>query len=954
MKRFICIAYLISINLIYGQDLERNINLVEGKLANGMKYYLLKNEKPKQKATMRLVVEAGSLQETDSQQGIAHFLEHMAFNGTKKYEKNEIVKYMESIGMNFGGDINAHTSFGETIYKLEVPTKDKEKYREAINILNEWAFNITFDEKDINEEKSIIEEEWRTSRGLSHRMFEFKKKYLFGDSIYAKRLPIGKVDIFNKFKKEDFLSYYNTWYRAENMSIVIVGDFNKEETEKYLNEIFVQNKEAVAKEVKEPVKKGFFAKIKDFIKGLFGKKEEVKEETEKEYVVENLAKGIDIFRDKELTANEFEMISHGKAVPGDSEESFKEYLTDVLVTTIINNRYKEIISSQIVNYKSAGLLFGDLTESQMYYIFRGELKENNVEKGIEEVLTVLEKIYKNGFNDREIKLEIRRLKMIYSDYAKNKSSITNANYAKQITREILNGDTFTDVDYEYELFNKIIKEISKEDLNEKMREILEKRYDTFLLYLMENEKNGKITKEQVEKIIENVTGKEYKISEATEGKEFNLDVDLEEKEITSKKKLDNDITEIVLENGIKAYYKKTDFDKDSIIIEGISRGGTSLVADSDYYSARYANSLVNSSGLKGMTPVEKQRFFKDKTISFNSSMGGQGEEIRMSTNKEWSELAFQLLYTSITEPEIDEVIFKRTIENAKEHIRSRKNSPKAHLYDKINELTYDNHPRKKPTTLKDLESVTMENSLKQFKERFASGDEFKFFIVGSIDEDKLESQLRKYLGNLPKVTKKEEGKDIGLRLAKGIKKAKVVKGRDEKAVVSLAFPFIDEYNQDNSILYKRFSDVLNILLIEDVREKLGGVYSIRSSASYYPFSRGQNQLRISFTTKPEKTDEVIKEVFKVIKKVQDGKFTKKEINSIVRSYRSQFEDAIKENPYWSGYMKSSIMYGIDREKTLPKNIKKVTTKKNIQDMANKSVDFNNYIEVILEPEKKKK
>ncbi|MGL5428329.1 MAG: M16 family metallopeptidase, partial [Cetobacterium sp.] len=439
------------------KNLTPSENLISGKLDNGLEYYILKNSKPENRASLNLVVKAGSLLEEENQQGLAHFLEHMAFNGTTKYQKNELVQYLQSLGLSFGGDLNAYTSFSETVYKLQVPTSEND-LAIGLDVLKEWASEITLDSKDVENEKKIIIEEWRLRQGISQRVGDLQKKILYGDSWYSKRFPIGFPETINNATDKILRDYYEKWYQPQNMAVVAVGDFNPSTIEKLISENF------------KGLKNKTIAEKKDFKISL------AKEDS------------ITIFTDPELTTTNLNIMWKENTTSINNEEAFKKGLEKILFNSILNTRFSILSKDKNSPFIYSSIYDFSLNNETGLYVVSSLIRENNTEETISTIVNNLKDISINGVSKAELESEKINLINNLKTLVNNKESIKNDTYMSSIIDYILNDNTFLTLDEEYALTLKLIKDISIDNLKTLSQNILSLNYDV-LITSRENMKN---------------------------------------------------------------------------------------------------------------------------------------------------------------------------------------------------------------------------------------------------------------------------------------------------------------------------------------------------------------------------------------------------------------------------------------------------------------------------------
>ena len=909
---FTILLFILSIT-VFSKPLENSPNLVTGKLPNGITYYIYKNKKPEEKAELNLVVKAGSLYEEEQEQGLAHFLEHMAFNGTTKYEKNDMIKYLQSLGLNFGGDLNAYTSFDRTVYKLQVPSATTEDIEKGVEVLREWATEVTLAPDQVENEKKVIIEEWRLRQGLSQRLGDIHKKAIFGNSRYFDRFPIGLTETINGATSEILKGFYDRWYLPENMSVVAVGDF-------------------------DPVQ------VENIIKKYFDYTSDKKVTVPEDYRLAELKNKYIVFTDPEITYNTFYMTKILDRTIINTEEGMEASIIDQLLFNILNTRLSNlskkdnspIIESLVYKYS--------INNHSDIFSAVAAIRDGRTEEGAALLNAALKTSMIKGINQTELELEKKNIYNNYKTLVANKESIQHGTYINALVEYIMSGDSFLDVDKEFEVFSKELDKIKLSDLNKRMEEI----YNSNTLYFLTAPSTGKDIpdEKQLEKVM----------TESREAKDNLLDfsssnVELPPIQVINGKIVESSDGSFSLSNGIKVLSKSTDFDKDKIYIKLFKKEGSSVDAYPEYLNSIFSSDLVISSGASNISPNDLENFMKGKNFSLSPYITDYEQGISITTDKENLIPALEYMSYTIKEPKIDDVILKTMIENTKEAILNRNNSPRAVYSDEISKIYSGNNQRRLPLSLEDLKKINKNEALNTFKNKFDDFNGYQLLVVGSFDEKKLPELLEKYFASLPSSEKVISPKPLDLNIPKDIVKKEVVKGIDKKSTVTLIFPYNSTYGEKERILYSGFSRVLNIALIEDIREKIGGVYSISSKVSLSPNNFGEDRMTISFSCDTKRVNELTKAVLQVISDMSNKDIDQKKIDSIIKNYELSYKNELKENVFWLNYFYQKSTVDPEYKVPTPEEYAKIMQKKDLMDFAKKAINLNNYIDVTLIPEK---
>lgn len=905
---FILLFTLFSLSLS-GKNFENSKNLISGKLENGIHYYIYKNNKPENKAMLNLVVKTGSLMEEDNEQGIAHFMEHMAFNGTTKFKKNEMIKYLQSIGLSFGGDLNAYTSFDRTVYKLLVPTTPKE-LEDGIEVLREWASEATLSPQEIDSEKKVVIEEWRLRQGLTQRLGDVQKKALFEGSRYFDRFPIGLPEIINGADQNLVKGFYQKWYQPENISIVAVGDFNINQVETFIHKYF--NYQGTQK----------------------GK-------TPKEYSLKKLKNKYVVFSDDEIRYNTFTITKILDRDVIKDEKSMKNSIIDQLLFNILNTRLNNLQKESDTPFLQSLVYKYDINNTQDIFSAVAVIKNDELPEGITLLNNFLKSSAKNGVTDYELELEKENLINNYKNLVTNKESITHETYADSLVEHVMSGECFIDIDEEFNIYSTLIKNITTKDLNKRIKKIYK---ENSLYFLTTSTSQNKINEKQLEELIK-------------ESKNSNKIIDFSIKSVTLtplKTSLGSFIKETdgkyTLSNGIKVFSKKTDFDKDKIYIKLFKKEGSSSNDYSTFINSTIAPTIIEQSGVGNLKPTDIDTFMKGKNFSISSYIDDYEQGFIISTDRKNLELALEYMNYLIYKPKVDNIIYQNTLSELKESINNRNNSPQIIYRDRIKEIYSGKNRRKLPLNEKDLTLISPEKVLNIYKEKFSNFSEYNLIVVGSFTEEELEKKLKTYVASLPSKKSETTITPLDLKIPKNIVKEKIIKGVDKKATVTLIFPYNFKYGYEEKTLYNSFSQILNIALIEDIREKIGGVYSISSRTSLSPNNYGEDKMVISYSCDISRVDEIEKAVLQSLKNLLYKDIDKEKINSVVKNYELSYNTEMKENSFWFNYLYQKITVPNYKLAT-PEEYKELITKENIWKVNRKAINLKNYISVTLIPEK---
>lgn len=919
IKIFMAVMLLLTVTVLSAADLKVSQELEQGTLKNGLKYYIYKNKKPENKAYLALIVDSGSLQEEEDQLGMAHFIEHMAFNGTKSYPENMLVKHLQSIGMNFGADLNAFTGFDRTVYKLQVPTDRPNEFEKSFEILKEWATDITFLPKDTKDERGVVLEEWRLKQGLSQRISDAQKKSVYGDSRYTQRFPIGDPDIIKNATPELLKSYYQKWYHPQNMAIVAVGDFDKTYVKLLVEKYFNYDSKYSFK--KSPL-----------------------------YRIGKSKGEITVFTDPEITDITFDVLTKGSLEPIRDRESYKRALIDEIYTGVLQTRFDSISKGASPAIGDGYSYLVNLGKYDTVQVTGAMLKETEIEAGISEIIRQMKKLSVYGPTSWEIDGEKSELLMFMDNAYKNRSSKEHDEIASEIEADYLEGYIFTDLENEAEVFKEIIGEISYEDILKKSQEIYKNPNRTFFLTAPEKKNLYVPSKMDIKKIIESAKNEKL-FGEVKSDKNPVLNYKQFSPGEISKKIEEKDFLRYKLSNNMEIILKETDFDQDRILIKLFSKGGSSLMDEKGYLASKMAPQIILSSGIGNLSPVETDIFMKGKNIQFHPYISDYTEGIDIETDRDNLVTTFEILNAFLTSPKIDKDIYNNFMDLQRQYIKNRENSPNTLFIDKIRETVSQNHPRRKPTILEDLNKVGEKDLIEAFRDRFSSIGDFQMIVVGSTKNIDMENLMKKYLAAIPSKDVTEIPKNLEVNFPKGIIKENVKKGTDKKVSVALVYPYQGDYTYENRVKYLGTAKILDMILLEEIREKIGGIYTIYADTELSPVNFRENYLTISYSTDPDKSDMVTQEVKKVLYNVLQGNFEDRILKSVIENYAFNYDSILKKNEFWIDYISKREGFEDNFRIFSPEKYKKTLNRPNMIKFMNYAVNTENYTEVRLIPEK---
>lgn len=924
----VCFSFQLNAQLNLTERIPLDNKVKIGKLANGLTYYIRQNSKPEKKVELRLVINAGSILEDNDQQGLAHFTEHMAFNGTKNFKKNELVNFLQSIGVDFGADLNAYTSFDETVYILPIPLSDPNNFKKGLQILQDWAGGISFEAKQIDDERGIILEESRLGKGAEDRMFRKIYPKQYEGSRYAQRLPIGKDSLLKTFKHSAIKRFYADWYRPNLMAVMVVGDIDVAETEKLINQYFSG--------LKNP------ANPRPRILAT------VPARTKNDALV---------VTDKEATNFQIELnYSTVKTTPEITIEDYRRNsMIKSLFTSMLNQRMNELAQSGNPPFSFAGGNFGSYARG--YEAFNGFAipGPKGPDTALLAVLTEIERIKKFGFTqnelDRSKKQQLASIERSYNNRDKTESGVIVEEYI----RNFLQQEPIPGIEREFEYKNSLMPGVQLAEVNALANE-LKKNEKLFIAFQGPEKSNFPLpTKSQLIAASESaskipVKAYEEKAIAASLLKKLPTAGTL----VNETKNEALDITELTYSNGTKVIIKNTSFKQDEIVLTGFKKGGTNAYGIADKYSAAYATSAIQQMGVGEFNPVDLRKFLSGKTA--NASIGLNALSTRVSGNSSIKDMEtmFQLMFLNFTQIRKDEALFTSWKEKVKSQVQFMMADPTSAFVDSVYKVMYGGNPLAPSAvpSATDFDQINLERAMEIFKEQTNDANNFTFILVGNIDLNTVKPLLATYIGGLPSKGKAGSFVDNGLRILPGQKELKFFKGKEPKSFIFNIYSGDASYSEAKALHTEMLAEILNIKIIEELREKIGGIYGggISGSLNKYPYEGYTMVLQLPCG--PENVEKLKIAAAAEMEKIKQNGPEQKDLDKVKKSLLEKYTVNMKDNRYWSGVLQGIYFQENDTNRFLNyKNIVSEVSIEDIKKVATIVLDNKNMINAVLFPEK---
>lgn len=896
-----------------------------GKLKNGLTYYIKKNEHPKDRAELRLVIKAGSILENNDQRGMAHFIEHMNFNGTTHFPKNELVNFLQKTGVRFGADLNAYTSFDETVYMLPIPTDSAGLLETGIQILEDWAHGTLFDPVEINKEKGVVLEEARMGRGAQQRMRDQFLKVILNNSRYADRPPIGKDSIIQNFKNETLIQFWKDWYRPDLMAVVAVGDFDPQEVEK----IIIQKFDSMVMLAKPP-------KRLEFKIPLDG------------------STNIAIVTDTEFPQNVIQLIYK---LPEFKEKTLKDARTQFtfeLYNAMMNQRIQELTQTATPPFLGGGSEYGSFIGDLDAYTLVALAKDgHSVSSSLQALLDENQRVQKFGFTEPELLRAKKELGNDIERYYKERDNVKSANFAQEYLDHFLTKKSFMNIETYYQFSEKYLNGIALSEVNALASKFISDKNRSVVIMAPEKNKEQLPTKSAILSLLKHAN------KNLVAYKDDVLDSPLLSQEpipgtIKSEQVFDKlAITELELSNGIKVFLKPTTFKNDEILIRGIGKGGYSLFPDSRE-SGIFSSYLVTGGGVGAYSQVQLQKFLTGKTVSITPYISELNEGVMGSTSPKDLETALQLIYAYFTVPRKDADVAAGFISNQKAYLENMKNTstPEQVYGDSLTAILTNYHPLRTPLKPENMDKVSLDKALEIYKDRFTDASDFVFTLVGAFKIEEIKPLLEKYLGGLPTTDRNDVYMHPNIFPPSGVINKNIYKGFENKSQVTLVSSGAYDFNPENNVQLNALTEVIQIKLTEALREEESGVYGVGVSSELNKIPSGRYEINIRFGCAPDNVDKLVKRVWHEVDKIKQDGAEPKDIEKYAAEVTRNQQLALKTNRFWLGYINESVYYEEDINLVLKQNeLLKSITSNSIKETAIKYFNDQNRIQVTLMPEK---
>ncbi len=926
MKR---ITFLVAVFLTFdcgAQPLPLDSAIRMGKLTNGFTYYIRRNTEPAKRVQLYLVNKVGSVLEQEGQRGLAHFMEHMSFNGTKHFPKNELVHYLQKSGVRFGADLNAYTSFDETVYQLPIPTDDPALLKNGLQIMRDWAGEATLDVSEINSERGVVLEEKRLGKGAQERMRLKTFPVILNHSRYAERIPIGTDEVLNNFKRPAILSFYKDWYRPDLQALIVVGDINVDTMEVCIKALF--------NDLKNPPKEK--PRIK-YTVPLTGKNQFI------------------AVTDKEFPYTVIQVMIKQKGLVAKTRQEYEQLIDRSLFNQMLEARIAELAQKPNPPFIQAFAAMSDFLGGLDALTVSAVAKPGLLENSFKSVWQLVQQAKQFGFTESEFE----RAKTSYLSYlaslVRDKDKSNSQDLIQEYTRHFLTGESAPGIQAEYNITDAYLKTAKLADINALSSVYIADSNRDIIIMAPEKDSTALPDEVAVNGWINAIAKSKLNPYEDQFKRESLLSSILPAGKVSAEKKIPAlGLTELTLSNGLKVILKPTDFKNDEIRFQAFSPGGSSLYPDSDFESASSAAEIVEGSGLGHFKPTDFTKLLSGKRVSVQPYISERLEGIQGFSTPKDLETALQLVYLYFTAPRKDSALFNNIIDQSTTAIANRYSDPASVFADTVAAVLGDYSIRRTGPTVQKLHQIDLDRSLSIYKERYANAGDFTFLFSGNFDLDSIRPLLEKYLGSLPASPLKEEARDLKIHIPTGKIEATVYRGKESKASVRLVISGDYHYNPENNMQLTALSEIVQFRITDRLREKEGGAYSPGVRVSYNKYPENRYAFTIFFGCAPENVDKLIAAAKQEINLLHTKGAMELDITKFSTEEMRQYELHLKDNGFWVNYLTSQYENGDDPTTILnyPALIKKLTPA-SVKAAANQYLNENNFIKLVLLPENTK-
>ena len=908
------------------QPLPDDESVLHGVLDNGMTYYIRANKEPKERASFYIIQNVGALLEEDEQDGLAHFLEHMAFNGTEHFPEKGIINFLERHGVAFGENINAYTSQNQTVYNLsDVPVNKPGILDTCLLILHDWSNYLLLKEDEIDAERGVIKEEWRTRRTAQWRLYQGSMPYIYPNSKFAERDVIGKLNVIEHCDYNALRDFYHKWYRTDLQAIAMVGDFDPAVMESKVKALF-----SPIPPVKDPPERPFF-EIPDNQEPIFG-----------------------LVTDKEADQTIIRyMIRHRKETTGpESLMDLREDYIQQLFNSMMGQRIDELLQKGDPPFVVGIIQYGDFERGYEALSVITLPKPNEEARGLTAMLTELERVKRFGFTQGELDRAKAEILTHWEKYYNERDKIHNEEYINDYINNFLEKDAFLSAEQGYTLVQAVLPTITLEDFNVRIKSWITDQNRVLVITGPEGEEYKHLTEKETFNVFDQVAAAEIEPYEEEQLAESLVEGDVPVAAIVSEKKLDPfDAVEWTLDNGARVVFRHADYEKDQVQIQGYSIGGSSLYGNEYIPSMEMLTSLTSFYGVGDFDATSLQKMLAGKNVSFNLQLGGLYEGVNGTATPRDLETMMQLLYLYFMQPRFDPEAHQAIMARYKAYVENMGNNPQKIMGDSLSLILTDHNPRTRILDKGYLEDVRLDWIKDVYRDRFADASDFFFVIVGAVSEDEVKPLVQKYIGAIPDLERKETWIDRMIREPQGkVDRDIALALETPKANVNIVINNEMEYTPYHVLVLRVIAGILDLRYIETIREKEGGTYGVGVSASMSHWPEEKGTLRLRFDCDPGKAEDLKGKVYREMDLLAENGPSDVDLSKTVENLLKTREQSKEHNAYYLDAIYNYYVHGINfNDPANYENILRDLTGEKVRKVMNDLYEDSNIVDVVFLP-----
>ncbi len=858
-----------------------------GKLENGLTYYIRHNEEPKERASFYIIQNVGAILEEDNQNGLAHFLEHMAFNGTLHFPGKGIINTLEKHGVAFGRNINAYTSTDQTVYNLsDVPVTHPGLIDTCLLVLHDWSDFLLLTDEEIDLERGVISEEWRTRRNANFRMQKKIYPVLFRDSKYAERDVIGDLEVIKNFKPETLRKFYEDWYRTDLQAIAVVGDINVDEVEGKIKALFG----AIPAEVNPPAR--LYAEIPPHKETLFA-----------------------LATDPEATQYGISLyIKHPGTAPDDKNLMYyRDQIGNLLFNSIMRDRIAELLQKGQPPFVAGNISYGRLTGKYNVMAIAGSAHPGRTGEALRSIYTEALRVKRHGITPSELDRAKSNLLTRTETRWKQKDKIENDQYLDDIVNHFLTNEPLTSIDFDWEALQQLLPTISAEELSAKANQWIADENRVIIVMGPEGDEVKLINEQEALAILKEVEAAEIEPYAEEEVASTLIEKELKGSPVVATRTLPGmNATEWTLGNNAKVVYRFAGFQKDNVLLRAVSPGGSSLYPPAMLASAMMLSDFTGNFGVGSFDAITLKKMLTGKNVTLNQGITELYESFTGNSTPKDFETLLQLLYLQFEEPRFDKEAYDALSSRYLAMVTNLAKNPQQIMSDSLQKILSGYSPRTKLLTPALFGEMSLEQMEKIYRDRFADAGDFTFFIVGNIDEATVKPMIEKYIGSLTDSPRTEQWIDnkVGMPDGKTVKEIPIPL-ETEKATVSVVFNSEIPWNPNTNMAMNVVRDVLRLRYTEEIREKEGGTYGVRVAAQNEKYPRNEKTLQMGFDTDPAKAAHLKSILYREAEKLAQKGPTPEDLDKVVKNILKDREQAKPNNNYWMMVLSEYYRNGVN-------------------------------------------